>query len=123
MSPRDFLFVRIKIEDEMRLGCEAHARRAAVDLVDEWATDVIAAHINTSRFPLQVQAEFTVAASKFYFGIIGGGLNQPPDVERWVRECNWIMKDRVRFWAAKSEHFNATRRFEERRAATPSDPA
>jgi len=108
MSPRNFLYVRGEVEKVIRLGCEASARRDAVSFVDEWAAKVIAAHIGTQRFPLRAQAELTVAASEGYFGILGWAPNQPPEVSRWVSECNWLMKDRARFWADLAGRFRSS---------------
>lgn len=105
MLPRNFLFVRLKVEEAIRSGSEVTARRATLEIVDQWASDVIAAHVNTSRFPLQVQAEFTVAATRVEFGILGGSPKHSPEVSEWVFECNWLMNDRVRYWAKIAARF------------------
>ena len=109
LPPRDFLNVRLRVENEIRRGCESNAREASVRVVDEWAAEVVGAHIGTSRFPLQAQAEFAVAAAQFYFGMLGGGRNQPPEVSQWVSECNLLMNDRLRYWVEISARFRASK--------------
>ena len=117
LPPRDFLNVRLRVENEIRRGCERSAREAAIRVVDEWAADVVGAHIGTSRFPLRAQAEFVVAATQFYFGMLGGGRNQSPEVSKWVSECNLLMNDRLRYWAERSKRFKDSRYAELKRFA------
>ena len=107
MLPRNIFFVHEKIERAIRMGCKQNARIAATTVVDEWAAEVVAAHISTSRFPLQARAEFQVAASANYFGILGMARHQPPETSKWISECNFLMRDRLRFWADKSQRFKA----------------
>jgi hypothetical protein len=105
MNSRNFLLVRIEVEKVIRRWCDEDARHAAVALVDTWAAEVIIAHVGTHRFPLGPLAEFTAAASASYFGMLGGGRNQPPEVTGWVVDCNRLMCDRLRFWAKQSGRF------------------
>ena len=110
LPPRDFLFVREKIEAVIRRGIERDARLAAFSIVDDWAASVIAAHLGTTRFPVQVIAEFTTAETTRFFGVLGAAHNQPAEVSKWVSECNWLMEGRLREWASKSVQFRNSRR-------------
>ena len=112
MLSRNVHFVHEKIEKVIRTGCEQDARASALTVVDDRAAEVIAAHISTSRFPLQARAEFQTAASISYFGILGWAQNQPPETSKWVSECNSLMRNRLRFWADKSQRFKAVLRRE-----------
>lgn len=104
------MFVRKKIEEVIRRGIERDARLAAISIVDDWAASVIAAHLGTTRFPVQVIAEFTAAEATRFFGVLGAAHNQPAEVSKWVSECNLLMADRLRDWASKSVRFQNRRR-------------
>ena len=89
----------------IRHGNENDAKLAVVTIMDEWAADVIVAHLGTRRFPLQVLATFTKAERTGFMGILGDARGQPPEVLRWVLDCNRLMADRLRYWADRSASF------------------
>ena len=107
MPPRHFLLVRNNVEAVIRRGVERDARLAAVSIVDDWAASVIAAHLGTTRLPIQVIGEFAAAEATSFFGILGAARDQPAEVSRWVFECNCLMNDRLHFWALRSLRFRS----------------
>lgn len=98
LSPRDFIFVRQMVEDVIRAGSEEDARKAATCFVDEWAAEVVNAHIGKSSFRIRAQAEIIAACTTPHFGLLGSGPNAP----EWVGQVNHLMNDRLKYWMERS---------------------
>ena len=101
LPSRHFLTVREKVEEAIWKLPEQEARAAALALVDDWAGRVMEAHIGSERFGLRSGAEFHVALTTPYFGALAAGPSGPP----WAHQVEWLMRDRLRFWAERSSHF------------------
>ena len=102
MLPKDFFWVRERIEKAIKELPLDQAHRSALGLVDGWAAEIIRGNLSRADFGLRIQAEFTVAHTTSHFGILGAARQGAPEV-------NHAMRDRLRFWFERSSRFHPGR--------------